>query len=103
MNIIKEIQATPTYKSLQPIQRDVCITKTNRVQLTQALAIASTIGFVPWSKMSSYSERNKAIVKDIMTARHTTIGVDLVDPEWIQGPVGALTAFQNSYRSTANN
>lgn len=66
MNFHTEIQKTKQFKSLNSVQRELTLTKTNRGVIERGYNVAKTIGFESCEKMSGYSDRNKTIIKQML-------------------------------------
>ncbi|MBN8565256.1 MAG: hypothetical protein J0M25_00790 [Flavobacteriales bacterium] len=64
----EKVEATPTYKSLEPIQKESTLNRSTLKQLEDGFTIATNIGFQKWKTQSGLTERNIRIVYDLLNA-----------------------------------
>ena len=62
----EKVEATPTYKSLNSVQKEFASSKSNMKHLEDGVTIANNIGYDKWKQQSGYTERNANIVFDII-------------------------------------
>ena len=70
MHLRELISKLPIYQDLNKLQIEITFKKTNIMHLQDAVKIAKNIGYEKWSNMSSFSERNKNIVKQILESKN---------------------------------
>lgn len=57
---------TPTFKSLDFVQREMTLKKTCRLVIENGYKVAKHLGYEAWEKQSGFSSRNKNIVKELL-------------------------------------
>lgn len=65
MSIREKVVQTSTYKSLNPLQRDMILKKANLQKLEHAVTVAGNIGLDESLNQSGLTDRNKNIIRDI--------------------------------------
>lgn len=63
---MQRIIETPTYKSLDFVQRKIALNKTNRLVIENGYKVACHLGFKKWEQQSGFNNRNKQIVKELL-------------------------------------
>lgn len=62
----EKIQKTETYQGLDPFQREMTMSKTNRLHIEHGVTVALNSGLEYFEKTNpQYSERNKNIIREI--------------------------------------
>jgi len=66
----EKIEATPTFKSLNPFQKEMTLKKTNMRHIEHGVNVSENSGYDYFERTNQqYSERNKNIVREIHEAQ----------------------------------
>lgn len=61
----RKIKTSVYYKLLNPVQKEIIISKTNRKHLKRGLREVKKEGFEKWKKTTTFSDHNKNIIQEI--------------------------------------